>query len=59
MPNYRRAYTPGGGIFLTLVTFNRRPIFAVIVGLALPTFPPGLQMTVTVLHPNENRYNLY
>ena len=28
MPNYRRAYTPGGAIFLTLVTFNRRPIFA-------------------------------
>ncbi|MGB3312270.1 MAG: hypothetical protein WA939_24355 [Nodosilinea sp.] len=28
MPNYRRAYTPGGATFLTLVTFNRRPIFA-------------------------------
>ncbi|MBE9108591.1 transposase [Nodosilinea sp. LEGE 07298] len=28
MPNYQRAYTPGGAIFLTLVTFNRRPIFA-------------------------------
>jgi REP element-mobilizing transposase RayT len=28
MPDYRRAYTPGGAIFLTLVTFNRRPIFA-------------------------------
>lgn len=28
MPNYRHAYTPGGEIFLTLVTFNRRPIFA-------------------------------
>jgi hypothetical protein len=23
MPDYRRAYTPGGAIFLTLVTFNR------------------------------------
>jgi hypothetical protein len=29
MPDYRRAYTPGGAIFLTLVTFNRRPIFYV------------------------------
>ncbi|MFQ4138278.1 hypothetical protein PGN35_018360 [Nodosilinea sp. PGN35] len=28
MPNYRRAYTPGGAVFLTLVTFNRRSIFA-------------------------------
>jgi len=28
MPDYRRAYTRGGAIFLTLVTFNRRPIFA-------------------------------
>jgi len=28
MPNYRRAYTPGGAIFLTLVTFDRSPIFA-------------------------------
>ncbi len=28
MSDYRRAYTPGGTIFLTLVTFNRRPIFA-------------------------------
>jgi len=28
MPDYRRAYTPGEAIFLTLVTFNRRPIFA-------------------------------
>lgn len=28
MPDYRRAYIPGGAIFLTLVTFNRRPIFA-------------------------------
>jgi hypothetical protein len=27
MPDYQRAYTPGGAIFLTLVTFNRRPIF--------------------------------
>jgi len=23
MPDYQRAYTPGGAIFLTLVTFNR------------------------------------
>jgi hypothetical protein len=29
MPDYRRVYTPGGAVFLTLVTFNRRPIFAV------------------------------
>ncbi|PZO39002.1 MAG: hypothetical protein DCF17_13785 [Shackletoniella antarctica] len=28
MPDYRRAYTPGEAIFLTLVTFNRRQIFA-------------------------------
>ncbi len=27
-PDYRRAYIPGGAIFLTLVIFNRRPIFA-------------------------------
>ncbi|NJN03551.1 MAG: transposase [Leptolyngbyaceae cyanobacterium SL_1_1] len=28
MPNYRRIYTPGGAVFLTLVTFNRRPLFS-------------------------------
>lgn len=28
MPDYRRAYTPGGAIILTLVTFNRQLIFA-------------------------------
>jgi putative transposase len=28
MPDYRRTYIPGGAIFLTLVTFNRRPLFA-------------------------------
>ncbi len=28
MPQYRRAYTPGGTVFLTLVTYNRDPIFA-------------------------------
>lgn len=28
MPDYRRAYIPNGAVFLTLVTFNRRPIFA-------------------------------
>jgi putative transposase len=28
MPNHQRIYTSGGAIFLTLVTFNRRPIFA-------------------------------
>jgi putative transposase len=28
MPDYQRAYNTGGAIFLTLVTFNRRPIFA-------------------------------
>lgn len=26
MPNYRRAYVPGGTFFFTLVTYNRRPI---------------------------------
>jgi hypothetical protein len=28
MPNYRRAYTSDRAIFLTLVIFNRRSIFA-------------------------------
>ncbi|MBW4485972.1 MAG: hypothetical protein KME14_25900 [Tildeniella torsiva UHER 1998/13D] len=28
MPNYQRACTPSGAIFLILVTFNRRLIFA-------------------------------
>jgi hypothetical protein len=28
MPDYQRAYNTGEAIFLTLVTFNRRPIFA-------------------------------
>ncbi|PZV20797.1 MAG: hypothetical protein DCF21_03965 [Leptolyngbya sp.] len=28
MPDYRRVYTLGGAIFLTLVAFNRRPISA-------------------------------
>ena len=28
MPDYHRAYTPSGAVFLTLVTFNRRPVFA-------------------------------
>lgn len=28
MPNYHRNYTPGSTVFLTLVTFSRRPIFA-------------------------------
>ena len=28
MSNYRRHYVPGGVVFLTLVTFNRNPIFA-------------------------------
>src|SRR5688572_300616 len=27
MPNYRRAYRPGGTFFLTLVTENRMPLF--------------------------------
>lgn len=27
MPNYRRAYVPGGTFFFTVVTFERRPIF--------------------------------
>lgn len=26
MPNYRRAYVPGGTFFLTIVTYQRRPI---------------------------------
>jgi putative transposase len=28
MPNYRRAYIPGGTFFLTLVTYQRQPLFA-------------------------------
>ena len=28
MPNYRRAYVKGGTFFFTVVTHNRRPIFA-------------------------------
>lgn len=28
MPNYRRAYVAGGTVFLTIVTYNRRPILA-------------------------------
>ncbi|MDX2214837.1 MAG: transposase [Oculatellaceae cyanobacterium bins.114] len=28
MPQYRRVYTPGGTVSLTLVTYNRIPIFA-------------------------------
>ena len=27
MPKYRRAYVPGGSYFLTLVTYNRTPLF--------------------------------
>jgi putative transposase len=27
MPDYRRAYVPGGTFFFTLVTYQRRPIF--------------------------------
>ena len=28
MPTYHRAYVPGGTFFLTLVTYNRKPLFA-------------------------------
>ncbi len=28
MPNYRRAYVPGGSFFFTLVTDRRAPLFA-------------------------------
>jgi putative transposase len=28
MPNYRRAYVPGGSFFFTLVTYERVPVFA-------------------------------
>jgi len=28
MPNYRRASIPGGTFFFTVVTFDRRPLFA-------------------------------
>lgn len=28
MPNYRRAYVPGGTVFLTVVTYRREPVLA-------------------------------
>src|SRR3954452_6264440 len=28
VPNYRRAYVPGGTVFLTVVTYRRRPTLA-------------------------------
>ncbi len=28
MPKYRRAFVPGGTFFLTLVMYNRTPLFA-------------------------------
>jgi putative transposase len=28
MPEYRRAYVPGGTFFLTLVTYHRTPLFS-------------------------------
>jgi putative transposase len=28
MPEYRRAYVPGGTFFLTLVTYHRNPLFS-------------------------------
>ena len=37
MPEYRRTYIPGGSYFLTLLTYNRTPLFQVLVGWALPT----------------------
>lgn len=27
MPNYRRAYVPGGSFFFTVVTYRRKPVF--------------------------------
>lgn len=35
MPNYRRAYIPGGTVFLTLVTYQRQPLFAQPENVAL------------------------
>ena len=35
MPNYRRAYAPGGTFFFTLVTYKRRPIFSDPVAIKL------------------------
>jgi hypothetical protein len=29
MPEYRRAYVPGGSFFLTLVTYHRTPLFPI------------------------------
>ena len=28
MPNYRRAYVPGGTVFLTVLTYRREPVLA-------------------------------
>ena len=34
MPEYRRAYMPGGTFFITLVTYNRSPLFARIENIS-------------------------
>lgn len=34
MPEYRRAYLPGGTFFLTLVTYERYPIFSNIENIS-------------------------
>lgn len=35
MPNYRRAYVPGGTFFVTIVTYQRRPLFTDPANIAL------------------------
>jgi putative transposase len=35
MPNYRRAYIPGGMLFLTIITYRRMPIFGAPENVAL------------------------
>lgn len=35
MPNYRRAYIPGGTYFFTLVTYCRRPLFKPLYNIQL------------------------
>jgi putative transposase len=35
MPNYRRSYIPGGTFFLTLVSYQRQPLFAQSENVAL------------------------
>ena len=50
MPDYRRAYAPGGTVFFTLVTENRRPLFEEPAAVALFL---GAVEKVRARHPFE------